>query len=70
MPASFYVISFIVFGIFAFFLYREASAYARKNVSQKQWKQDVGFLGVLRPVLPMSLIATVLVMLAVRYFFY
>ena len=70
MPVSFYVISIIVFMIIAFLFYREAAAYAKKEVSQNEWKRDIGILGVLRPVLALSLVATVLIMLAVQYLFY
>jgi hypothetical protein len=70
MPLSFYLISLVVFLSIAFLFYREAVAYAKKEVSQKEWKQSVGRIGALRPVLALSLVATVLIMLAVQYFFF
>jgi len=70
MPFTFYIISLIVFLLIAFLFYREAVAYAKKGISQKEWKHNSGMLGVLRPVLPLSLVATVLIMLAVQYIFF
>jgi hypothetical protein len=70
MSFSFYLISLIVFLLIAFLFYREAVAYAKKGISKKEWKHNTGMLGALRPVLPLSLVATVLIMLVVQYFFF
>lgn len=70
MSVSFYVISAIVFLIVAFIFYREAVKYDKKTVTGEDRKPNISRLGVLRPVLPLSLAVTVLVMLAVRYLFY
>jgi len=69
MPVSFYIIGAIVFSLIASVFYREAVNYDKK-ISGKERKPDISRLGVLRPVLPLSLVITVLLMLAVRYFFY
>jgi hypothetical protein len=70
MPVSFYLISTLVFSIIVFIFYRAAIAYAKKDLDADKIKPGIRFLGVLRPVLPLSVVATVAVMLGVRYFFY
>ncbi len=70
MPASFYIIGAIVFAVIASVFYREGVNYVKKETPDQQRKPNMSRLGVLRPVLPLSLVVTVLVMLAVRYFFY
>lgn len=70
MPVSFYIIAAIVFAIIASVFYREAVKYDKKEISGKERRPDLNRLGVLRPVLPLSLLVTVLLMLAVRYLFY
>jgi hypothetical protein len=70
MPFSFYIISLIVFLLIAFLFYREAVAYGKKGISQKEWKNSVGRVGALRPVLALSLVATVLIMLTVQHFLF
>jgi cytochrome c oxidase assembly factor CtaG len=70
MTGSFYIISVIVFVMVAFVFYREAVKYAKKVISGEDRKPNISRLGVLRPVLPLSLVVTVLIMLAVRYLFY
>ena len=70
MSVSFYLIAALIFSIVAFIFYREAVKYDKKVVSGEERKPNINRLGVLRPVLPLSLLVTVLVMLAVRYLFY
>ena len=70
MTVSFYIISVIIYVMVSFVFYREAVKYDKKTITGENRKPDISRLGVLRPVLPLSLLVTVLVMLAVRYLFY
>lgn len=69
MPLSFYLIAVCVFLIIAVFLYRATVKYLRKELSQKS-KKLTNAAGAMRGILPISLVVTVLIMLAVSHYFY
>jgi len=69
MPVSFYLIAIAVLLIISVFLYRATVKYVKKEFALRTWKVT-DMAGVMRGILPVSLVITVLIMLAVQYFFY
>lgn len=69
MPLSFYMIATVVFLAISIFLYRTTLKYFRKELSLKS-KKFILTSGAMRGILPISLLATVLIMLAVQHYFY
>ncbi|HEX7690918.1 MAG TPA: hypothetical protein VF408_00930 [Sediminibacterium sp.] len=69
MPFSFYLIAAILFLALTFFFYVQTVKYMKKEVGLKNGKA-LFTSGAVRGILPVSLVVTVLVMLAVRAFFY
>ena len=69
MPLSFYLIATSVFLIISVFLYRVTAKYLRDELSMKS-KNRMLTTGAMRGILPISLVFTVLIMLAVQHYFY
>lgn len=69
MPLSFYLIAVTLFLIISVFLYQTTLKYLRKELSLKSKKFTLA-AGAMRGILPISLVVTVLIMLAVQHYFY
>jgi len=69
MPLSFYLIAMVVFLAISIFLYQATLKYFRKELSLKS-KKFMLTSGAMRGILPISLVFTVLIMLAVQHYFY
>ncbi len=69
MPLSFYLIAATVFLSISIFLYQVTAKYLRNELSLKS-KNRMLTTGAMRGILPISLVFTVLIMLAVQHYFY
>jgi hypothetical protein len=71
MPASFWIISVLVFLLVAFVSVKNALAFYKRTF-KKEWQlqRKLNMMTVIRGALPICLVITVLIMLAVKYMFY
>jgi hypothetical protein len=70
MPTSFYLVAISIFAVIFVLFYRSTLAYVKQEGLVKDTRRKLVFTFWLKLALPLSVLATVLVMLVVQYFFY
>jgi lipopolysaccharide export LptBFGC system permease protein LptF len=70
MPISFYLVAISIFAAIFILFYRSTITYIKQEGVLKETRRKLVFTFWLKLALPLSVLATVLVMLAVEYFFY
>jgi hypothetical protein len=71
MPASFWIIAVLVFLFITWFSVRRAVSFYKRTFKEEwQMQRPLNMMTVIRGALPLCLVVTVLIMLAVKLLFY
>jgi hypothetical protein len=71
MPASFWIISVLVFALVTYISVKNAIRFYKRTFKQEwQAQRPLNMMTVVRGALPLCLVITVLIMLVVKYLFY